>query len=151
VLSISINGRIANKKAIYAFTDAVCYNLMPRIKRNVSINIQVVTRCDKEHSALCWGDRECAEIEIARRSFDTVFTLEEMIVNLAHELVHAKQFIKGELHPNLHKWKKVDYSNTPYDKQPWEKEAYLLEQELYKKYWKTNGKISTKKSKQVTN
>ena len=58
--------------------------------------------------------------------------------NLAHELVHAKQFIKGELHPTLNKWKKYkkDYTKTPYLKQPWEKEAYKLEEELFNKYWK---------------
>jgi hypothetical protein len=59
-----------------------------------------------------------------------------MMLNLAHELVHAKQFIKGELHPNLNRWKSLDYSNTAYSRQPWEKEAYLLEDKLLETYWK---------------
>ena len=64
-----------------------------------------------------------------------------MMLNLAHELVHAKQFIKGELHPTLYKWKKFkkDYAKTPYFKQPWEKEAYLMEDKIFNQFWK-NGK-----------
>ena len=136
MLTININGRIANKKAVYAYTDAVCSELLHRIKRNINIDIQVVTRCDGENSALCWGDKDGAEIEIARKSFDVKFTLDEMMLNLAHELVHAKQFIKGELHPSLDKWKRLDYTNVPYSRTPWEKEAYLLEDKLFETHWK---------------
>jgi len=84
---------------------------------------------------LCLGDKNSVEIELARGSGNTTFTLKEMMVNLAHELVHAKQFIKGELHPSLNRWKKLDYSNTAYSRQPWEKEAYLLEDKLVEKFW----------------
>ena len=136
MLTININGRIANKKAVYAYIDAVCSELLQNIKRNISIDIQVVTRCEGENSALCWGDKDGAEIEIARQSFDVKFTLDEMMLNLAHELVHAKQFIKGELHPNLNKWKRLDYTNVPYSRTPWEKEAYLLEDKLFETHWK---------------
>lgn len=136
MLGISVRGRIANKKAVYAYIDAVCSELLQNIKRNISIDIQVVTRCEGENSALCWGDKDGAEIEIARQSFDVKFTLDEMMLNLAHELVHAKQFIKGELHPNLNKWKRLDYTNVPYSRTPWEKEAYLLEDKLFETHWK---------------
>ena len=65
-------------------------------------------------------DKNEVEIELARQSGRKKFTLDEMMLNLAHELVHAKQFLKGELHPTLSKWKKFkkDYANTPYLKQP---------------------------------
>ena len=65
-----------------------------------------------------------------------VFTLEEMMLNLAHELVHAKQFITGDLHSSLKVWKRKDYTKTPYRKTPWEKEAYLLEDKLLNKFWR---------------
>ena len=133
---ISINGRIAKKKQVETFVFDVLEHLMPRLKRNVSIDVNIVTRCDKQHYALCLGDKNSAEIELARGSGDTTFTLNEMMLNLAHELVHAKQFIRGELHPNLNRWKKIDYSNTVYTRQPWEKEAYLLEDKLINKFWK---------------
>ena len=137
---ISVNGRIAKKKQVEIFIFDVLEHLMPRLKRKVNIDVNIVTRCDNQHYALCLGDKNCAEIELARGSCDTKFSLDEMMLNLAHELVHAKQFIKGELHPNLNRWKSLDYSNTVYSRQPWEKEAYLLEDKLLETYWKTNGK-----------
>lgn len=133
---LSINGRIAKKKQIENFVFDVLTHLMPRLKRDISIDVNIVTRCDNHHYALCLGDKDSAEIELARGSGDLTFTLEEMILNLAHELVHAKQFIRGELHPNLNRWKNLDYSNTLYSRQPWEKEAYLLEDKLINKFWK---------------
>jgi hypothetical protein len=133
---ISVNGRIAKKKQVEIFIFDVLEHLMPRLKRKVNIDVNIVTRCDNQHYALCLGDKNCAEIELARGSCDTKFSLDEMMLNLAHELVHAKQFIKGELHPNLNRWKSLDYSNTAYSRQPWEKEAYLLEDKLLETYWK---------------
>jgi len=135
MMSIVINGRIKQKKEVLDFAYNIMFYLMPRLKRNVYIDINVVTKCDGENSALCYGDRESVEIELARESFDHKFLLEEMMVNLAHELVHAKQFIRGDLHPRLYKWKKQDCKNMSYGKRPWEKEAYLLENELYNKFW----------------
>jgi hypothetical protein len=133
---LSINGRIAKRKQIENFVFDVLTHLMPRLKRDISIDVNVVTRCDNHHYALCLGDKDSAEIELARGSGDLTFTLDEIILNLAHELVHAKQFIRGELHPNLNRWKNLDYSNTLYSRQPWEKEAYLLEDKLINKFWK---------------
>ena len=130
---ISVNGRIAKKKQVEIFIFDVMKHLMPRLKRNVSIDVNIVTRCDNQHYALCLGDKDSAEIELARGSGNKTFTLKEIMLNLAHELVHAKQFVRGELHSNLNKWKSLDYSNTAYSRQPWEKEAYLLEDELLEK------------------
>jgi hypothetical protein len=135
-MHVNITGRIAKKKQIELFVYNVMQYLMPRLKRQVGIDIAVVSKCDGNNSALCWGDKDGVEIEIARQSFDYKFTLEEMMLNLSHELVHAKQFIKGDLHPNLNKWKRIDFSNVPYSRTPWEKEAYLLEDKLVNKFWK---------------
>ena len=135
-MHVNITGRIAKKKQIELFVYNVLQYLMPRLKRQVGIDISVVSKCDGNNSALCWGDKDGVEIEIARQSFDYKFTLDEMMLNLSHELVHAKQFIKGDLHPNLNRWKRIDFSNVPYSRTPWEKEAYLLEDKLVNKFWK---------------
>ena len=61
-----------------------------------------------------------------------------MIQNLAHEMVHAKQYLKKELNMENRKWKGRVYKskeNDPWDmKLPWEKEAYKVEKVLYKNY-----------------
>ena len=135
MMSLSITGRIAKKKQVENFIFDSFIHLMPRLKRSVDIDVYVVTRCENDHYALCLGDKNSAEIELARGSRDKTFTLDEMMLNLAHELVHAKQFIRGELHPSLNTWKKSDYTNVPYSRTPWEKEAYLLEDKLIEKFW----------------
>ena len=136
MMSVLINGRIKHKKKVEDFVYNALFDLMPRLKRTVYIDVNVVTKCDNEYYALCHGDKEEIFIELARESDGNKFTLDEMMLHLAHELVHAKQFLKGELHPNLSKWYKKDFSNLPYRQTPWEKEAYLLEQEIINKHWK---------------
>jgi ribonuclease HII len=140
MIRLSIKGRIAKKERIEKYIQTALLDMMPRLKRLIEIDLNVVTKCDDNNYALCWGDKNIIEIELARTSGDIKFTHDEMMLNLAHEIVHAKQFIKGELHPTLQKWKKFkkDYAKTPYFKTPWEKEAYLMEDKIFNKYWK-NG------------
>lgn len=50
---------------------------------------------------------------------------------LAHEMVHVKQFAKGELDSALTQWKSNRYcENIEYWDQPWEKEARKLQHKL---------------------
>lgn len=64
-------------------------------------------------------------------------TISEMLRNLAHEMVHAKQYLKGELCVDVQSWKGVRFKSklgVDYDvNAPWEKEAYRRETLLYKK------------------
>ena len=136
MMYVYITGRIKNKKKVEAFAYNTLSDLLPRIKRDIFIDIDVVTKCDDGISAFCCGDKNEIQIELARKCEDIKFSLDEMIKHLAHELVHAKQFIKGELHPSLRNWKNKNYSKVPYCKTPWEKEAYSLEEELVNKHWK---------------
>ena len=136
MMSVLINGRIKQKKKVEDFVYNTLFDLMPRLKRTVYIDVNVVTKCDNEYYALCHGDKEEIFIELARESDGNKFSLDEMMLHLAHELVHAKQFLRGELHPNLSRWNKKDCSRLPYRQTPWEKEAYLLEQEIINKHWK---------------
>ena len=75
---ISVNGRIARKKQVEIFIFDVLEHLMPRLKRKVNIDVNIVTRCGNQHYALCLGDKNCAEIELARGSCDTKFSLDEI-------------------------------------------------------------------------
>ena len=66
-----------------------------------------------------------------KNSFDQILTW------LAHEMVHLKQFVRGELYDyatgNV-QWKSRTYGRVHYNDQPWEKEAYRLEGELYEMF-----------------
>ena len=67
----------------------------------------------------------------------------QILTWLAHEMVHVKQFVRGELcdYENTRvKWKSKEYPPTlGYDKQPWENEAYLLEEKLFKQLEQSYG------------
>ena len=67
-----------------------------------------------------------------KHSFDQILTW------LAHEMVHLKQFVRKELwdyESGRVQWKSRAYSKkVHYDDQPWEKEAYRLEGELYEMF-----------------
>lgn len=52
------------------------------------------------------------------------------MATLAHEMVHVKQFARGELDCSLQHWKGRDHSDTEYWDQPWEKEARRLQHKM---------------------
>ena len=82
---------------------------------------------DGEMGGFCGTDTDYDDIiiEIAKEDF----TDEELRCHLAHELVHAKQYIKQELSEDGRLWYGKEY-NVPYYELPWEKEAYSKEKVL---------------------
>ena len=62
---------------------------------------------------------------------------DQILTWLAHEMVHLKQFVRGELFDYATgrvQWKKRMYGNVHYEDQPWEREAYRLETKLYEEF-----------------
>jgi hypothetical protein len=59
-----------------------------------------------------------------------VATWGDWLTTLAHEMVHVKQFARGELEPSLTRWKKRVDDFDDYWDQPWEKEAIRLQHKL---------------------
>ena len=72
---------------------------------------------------------------MARNNDGKRIPINELAQTLAHELVHAKQFIRGEINDVNYMYGKKDYSSASYRQQPWEHEAYMMEDFLYKLYW----------------
>lgn len=64
----------------------------------------------------------------------------ELLLALAHEMVHAKQYVKKELRTinGLNYWKGATFSQTKFvdNMVPWEQEAYFREKELFSSYGK---------------
>ena len=66
-------------------------------------------------------------------------SIEQVVTWLAHEFVHLKQFVRGELFDyefGATQWKAKKYTlnKISYHKQPWEREAYRLETKLTKEF-----------------
>ena len=65
------------------------------------------------------------------------FGFDDILTWLAHEMVHLKQFVRGELYDyetGRVQWKKRMYGDVHYEDQPWEREAYRLETKLYEEF-----------------
>lgn len=135
MFDIELIGRIKNKKKVQLMCENILHQLMPRTTKDVNIIINFVNQCEGEVAGDCYGDHEEIMISIARTSRGYSYSFEEQILTLCHELVHAKQFIKGELSDTGRVWKGVDMSMiNEIENQPWEQEAFRLETELYDKY-----------------
>jgi len=131
-----VQGRIRNKKKVEAYIHDIARELgIHRLYSKVLI-VRFSTKLSGEAQGLCWGDkRSHAEIDVARTSDGETMTMENMMQTLAHELVHAKQYLRGELCGYTAAWKGRKPRNYKYENAPWEKEAYRLEEELFNKHW----------------
>ena len=111
-------------------------------RMNLEINVKI---CNPRNAdGFCsWEDNNLKprefSIEVRRdQSYDDFCT------TVLHEMVHVKQYARGELKERYkagHKqlWKNRDYTEADYFDQPWEKEAYRMQEVLFKKYLKQKG------------
>jgi len=95
---------------------------------------------------LCWGDNREAEIHIATKQWGAPVSRQDRLMTLAHELVHAKQYLKRELAPSdeegyVSRWHGVDVPYDPEAEQqmPWEVEAASVEKPIYNKWVDATG------------
>jgi hypothetical protein len=112
---------------------AVTKKLMPRLK-NLEIDIKLDPRLSEktgcEGFCLQVDDRQY-ELEI-----DSNLGLRDFVTTIVHEMVHVKQGVRGELRELMGKqyWK-GRVCNKEYMEQPWEKEAYRLQDKLATWVW----------------
>ena len=124
------------------FIDDVINSLFPRNTAEALIEIEFVEELEDNHAGLCTGDTEYVQITLSKNfSFECGDTSnycdQEIASNLAHELVHARQFINGEINETDYVWKGVDYRSSDYADTPWEVEAYAMEKVLVDLFWET--------------
>ena len=134
---IEITGRIKGKAKVEQYVESLAKELGIGRMWSKVIFIRFKTKLDNESQGLCWGCKNegYAEINIARTSNGDVIPYEMLMQTLAHEMVHAKQYIRGELNGYNFSWKGRKPRNYKYENAPWEKEAYGREKELYQKCW----------------
>lgn len=134
VLQVKGGSKAKRKKV----TDAAYYaylQLLPRRRKPVWVEINI-DRIDKEFEGLCYENTEDEYvIEISNK-----IKSEDLITAIFHEMIHMKQGIKRELTEKQGKqyWKGEDHSDTEYYDQPWEIEAYQLQEKLLEKYKKSS-------------
>lgn len=112
------------------------------------IDIEIVMRTTISDLGSCevtyyndWYKARQFEIQLRRHR-----SLKTTLITLAHEMIHVKQFAKGELNVMQTKWhgNPIDSNVILYEDLPWEEEARLLEKFLYDTYI-DNASSKTKK------
>lgn len=148
MIKISIEGGTAKQRdlgegALRYFVKV----LMPR-KRSLSIDLQIKNLIKDDVAGLCehMGRNEVL-IESHSRG-----TLYDYISFLAHESIHMKQFVTGELKTVNRKdlWHGEDFTDVAYRKQPWEIEAWNGQHELAKDFIKNEMGFTLKQAKELS-
>lgn len=133
MIHVFLNGRLAKKQDVIIASELLLNTHCSNCNATVDVNVEILRNVDDNLAGYCWGDSEHVEIELARVSNDYTYTRQELLLNLTHELVHAKQLINKQFEFKL---QEDLIKNTPYNKLPWEQEAYGLENSLYEEYFK---------------
>ena len=111
------------------------------------IDLDFKPRCMGGAGGYCNGDEEEVQVEIARSDAMGRIPMKDLMINIAHELVHAKQMASGRLVNNgfvlktndageqcmtsKQTFEGVEYIGVAYNDHPWEHEAYGTEEEIY--------------------
>jgi len=147
MINLSIGKNISEKHSIFiddcvnalfcSFTD----------NYNIFVNFKKYIDNDGSHAGFCLGDTEESVIDIATHhkyecGEEALYTPVELARTLAHEIVHAKQFARGQINMVDHVWKHgketIDCTGLEYADTPWEVEAYAYEEILTDLFWEND-------------
>jgi hypothetical protein len=85
----------------------------------------------------CHGNCQTVEVYIATHILGTPISRENRLLTVAHELVHARQFLRKELYDSTSGktiWRGTEYIRSREEQEPWETEAFHLQQVVYDKF-----------------
>lgn len=134
---ITVVGGTPSRKVLAMKTvQHMCKVLMPRVR---SLDIEV--RITKNYVGKTGMEASHLELDTHREHYievDAGLGMCDFVTALCHEMVHAKQSYRKELTQRNNKmfWKGRDCTDVDYMNQPWEKEAYQLQDELALDIWK---------------
>ena len=120
-----------------------------RLLGTLKININLIRNMTEKEG--CEGSAIWEEWETAKTpreytiELDSSISLRNILVNLAHEFVHVKQWVKGEMYeyltPNMVRFmkKKYDMNDLDYFDYPWEIEAFGRQLGLFVRMCEEDG------------
>ena len=115
--------------AVQSFAEQLGIN---RLKNNIRVRVH-----NKVYLDMSDGTEALCESLDERNFIIDVAMFSNWVVNLAHEMVHVKQFARNEMDAGLTRWKSNRYAgNIDYWDQPWEKEARRLQFKLAEEFSK---------------
>jgi|TARA_B110000914_G_scaffold15650_1_gene12128 hypothetical protein len=124
----------------HSFIDECVVSLFPKdAKYTIYVELKKFVDEGEElgtHAGLCVGDEIESVVSVATHWMfegeeEIAYAPHEIASNIAHELVHAKQFCRGQINMIDHVWKHnkvvIDCVDLEYMDTPWEVEAYAYE------------------------
>jgi hypothetical protein len=130
---ITVNGGTPNQRE-YAFSMAAFVCQKFGITPNIEINFRRMSK-DLNYGYACHLDGNDYEVDIKRS-----LCMRDMLITLAHELVHVKQYVKGEMPETL--------GTGDYWDRPHEIEAHGRETGLFIR-WAEHSNLANKKWTQI--
>jgi hypothetical protein len=116
-------------------------SLMPRLENKLYVNLRLIYGLREKESLAgdcIWEDDTCTRPREFTVRVDSSQTMQEMLETIAHEMVHVKQYARGELKDfarttKLCKWKgkTMAWEKMKYYDLPWEIEAHGRERGLF--------------------
>ena len=145
-MQLFIEGYRSHNYYLYnAVTDATWFYaerlLGKRIMKNLEIDIKLTKDLKKKDGAYGYCHITGDDLNNPREFHIEIDTgmkhsTKDILTWLAHEMTHLKQFVKGELFDREDgsvQWKTRRFARSPnYDDMPWEREAYRLENKLFR-------------------
>ena len=143
---VSVTGSGKNKRAMVKSVAEYCIDkLMPRLKDKLDITINLIPRLIENESMAgdcIWEDESCVRPREFSIRVDSTQDHQSMLETVSHEMVHVKQYARGELKDMASsalccKWKgkKVNFYSTHYYDHPWEIEAHGRERGLFVRWF----------------
>lgn len=127
-------GTIKQRKLVERLVEWCFTKLTPR-HRTITVNVELTKDIDIDGECSTGAERNEFDLVINKK-----LTGDDFLVTIFHEMVHVMQYAKGimkDLNQDGTKvyWRGYDYSNYQYRRQPWERQAYRM-QEILLRDWK---------------
>jgi len=134
MIDINITGGRKNERDLMHSLAHFCVKkLMPR-KKYLEVDI-TIKRNLEENDGLSAGVIDTDDTNTFEMDIESSMTLRKKLLSVAHEMVHVKQFTRGELkHADTltaKRWLGKTYNESNYWDCPWEIEAYGRELGLF--------------------
>ena len=139
MINVFFYGRWPQKKRFEQYTNDVLNHFFKnKLVREVDVHLKMASK--QTDLGYCHGDKNEVYIDSCRSHPNYLgdYTVDDVAKTLAHELVHAKQYLRGEIKPTDNVWHRTGtcYDEASYRQLPWEHEAYMMEDFLHNLYWK---------------
>lgn len=146
MIKLVMNGRCPQLSRLEDFACDVINHFFPRdLKRDVIIGVDFQKNLEDNDAGQCvdYGvvdNNRLIHISLSKRYIaedeNFAYSAKEIATTLAHELVHAKQWIRNELSNKLlNATLKSSMTEDYYHRLPWEAEAFDLQDFLVDLYW----------------